>query len=303
MATYDGNPQDYQPLIRDGYEFNLGQYLRRGWDIFTNNAGGFVGYMFIFCILVFAVQFVTGMLGLGSTFLTFIMGQVGSLITVSLAAGFTLVAHRVSLEKEHDFGSFFDGFKDAVQLWLGNLVSGLIASIPIFLGIYLGASDYAFEWFAMLQDPTSLAESGDTIMAQLTQAGPKIAMFGGLGLILSLVLSALFSFTQHNILFGRMKFWDAMETSRKVVSQKALQMVLMWLVLIVSFVAALIVLVVLTTWTGSFGMGLITGLLSIAGTVIFMSYAYCVQYAAYEDIVYNSVMSMDDRIDDIGMEE
>ncbi|MEM6802664.1 MAG: hypothetical protein AAF696_14745 [Bacteroidota bacterium] len=302
MAIYDGNPQDYQPLIQEGYDFNLGRYLRRGWDIFTSNSGGFIGYVFIFFLILFAMNLLIAELNFNSTVIAFVLGQIGSLITASLAAGFIIVAHKVSKEKEHDFGSFFEGFQDAIQLWLGNLVSSIIASIPILLGVYLGASEYAFEWFSMLQDPASLAENMNTIMDQFMLAGSKIAMFGGLGFILYVILNALFSFTQHNIIFGRMKFWDAMETSRKIISQKVLQMVLMWMVLFFSYVAALILVGSIASATGSFGMGLISGLFIIIGSAIFFGYVYCVQYAAYEDIVFDNVMSIDDRIDDIGME-
>ena len=303
MATYDGNPQDYEGIIQSGYEFRLSDYLKRGWSIFQENVGGFVGYVFVFFIIAMVINGVASLLGFGSEFLSFIMGQVASIPVAGLAAGFLVVAHKIAKNESHEFGNFFDGTKDMIQLWLGSLVAGLIAAVPIFIGMYLAIGPEVFDWYQMTQDPTAISENSTEVMARITELGLKIGIYGGLGMILTVVISALYSFTQPNILFGRLKFWDAMEVSRKIVSQKVLSFILLWLVLGFSMFVATIVLVGIPAATGSWGMGIISGFLVVALIVTFVAYSSCVNYAVYEDIVLNQVSgSMDEKIDEIGSE-
>ncbi|MEL6256386.1 MAG: hypothetical protein AAFR87_30565 [Bacteroidota bacterium] len=301
MATYDGNPQDYQEIIQSGYEFRLGNYLNRGWELFKQNAGGFIGYVIVYIILSMIISGIAQMLGFGNTFLSFILGQVAAIPTVGLGAGFILVAHRIAKNQEVEFGNFFDGLKDMVQLWLGNLVAGWLAAMPMMIGMFLAIGPNLFEWIADMQNPMALTENSEDIMAQLTTMGPKIAMYGGLGLILTIVISTLYSFTQPNILFGRLKFWDAMEVSRKIISQKIMSFILLMLVLIFSIAVGMAVLGFLAGVTGSYPVIAITVIAGLAGLLIYVGFVYCVNYAVYEDIVLNNIDgSMEDRIDEIG---
>ena len=301
MASYDGNPQDYEGLIQSGYEFRLGDYLKRGWAIFQENIGGFIGYIIVFAIISMVINGVASLLGFGNEFLTFIMQQVAGIPVAGLGAGFLLVAHKIARNEEHEFGNFFDGIKDMVQLWLGSLVAGLVASIPIFIGMYLAIGSEVFEWIGMMQDPTALTENSTEIMARLTEMAPKIGLYGGLGLLLTLVIATLYSFTQPNILFGRLKFWDAMEVSRKIVSQKVASFILLTFVLFISLIAVMAVFGGLTAITGSIGLGIVSGLVIVGFVLAFAGFATCVNYAVYEDIVLNNVSGgMDEKIDEIG---
>ncbi|MEM8887577.1 MAG: hypothetical protein AAGD28_06285, partial [Bacteroidota bacterium] len=268
MATYDGNPQDYQGIIQSGYEFRLGDYLSRGWELFKQNAGGFIGYVIVYIILSMIISGIAQMLGFGNPFLSFVIGQLAAIPTVGLGAGFILVAHRIAQNQDIEFGNFFDGLKDMVQLWLGNLVAGWLAAMPMLIGMFLAVGPNLFEWIADMQNPMAFTENSDDFMAQLTTMGPKIAMYGGLGLILTIVISTLYSFTQPNILFGRLKFWDAMEVSRKIVSQKIMSFILLMLVLIFSIAVGMAVLGFLAGVTGSYPVIAITVIAGLAGLLI-----------------------------------
>ncbi|MDW3647527.1 MAG: hypothetical protein R8P61_10710 [Bacteroidia bacterium] len=301
MATYDGNPQDYEGIIQSGYEFRLGDYLSRGWELFKENAGGFIGYIIIYIILSMIISTIAQMLGFGNAFLSFILGQVAAIPTVGLGAGFILVAHRIAQNQEVEFGNFFDGLKDMVQLWLGNLVAGWLAALPMLIGVYLAVGSNLFEWIADMQNPMAFTENSEDFMAQLTTMGPKIAMYGGLGLVLTIVISTLYSFTQPNILFGRLKFWDAMEVSRKIVSQKVLSFILLMLVLIGSIAVGMGVLGFIAGASGNFLVIAITVIAGLAGMLIYVGFVYCVNYAVYEDIVLKNMDgTMEERIDEIG---
>lgn len=301
MATYDGNPQDYEGIIQSGYEFRLGDYLSRGWELFKEYAGGFIGYIIIYIILSMIISTIAQMLGFGNAFLSFILGQVAAIPTVGLGAGFILVAHRIAQNQEVEFGNFFDGLKDMVQLWLGNLVAGWLAALPMLIGVYLAVGSNLFEWIADMQNPMAFTENSEDFMAQLTTMGPKIAMYGGLGLVLTIVISTLYSFTQPNILFGRLKFWDAMEVSRKIVSQKVLSFILLMLVLIGSIAVGMGVLGFIAGASGNFLVIAITVIAGLAGMLIYVGFVYCVNYAVYEDIVLKNMDgTMEERIDEIG---
>ncbi|MEM6807435.1 MAG: hypothetical protein AAF696_38910 [Bacteroidota bacterium] len=301
MATYDGNPQDYQGIIQSGYEFRLGDYLSRGWELFKQNAGGFIGYLIVYIILSMIISGIAQMLGFGNPFLSFVIGQLAAIPTVGLGAGFILVAHRIAQNQDIEFGNFFDGLKDMVQLWLGNLVAGWLAAMPMLIGMFLAVGPNLFEWIADMQNPMAFTENSDDFMAQLTTMGPKIAMYGGLGLILTIVISTLYSFTQPNILFGRLKFWDAMEVSRKIVSQKIMSFILLMLVLIFSIAVGMAVLGFLAGVTGSYPVIAITVIAGLAGLLIYVGFVYCVNYAVYEDIVLKNMDgTLDEKIDEIG---
>lgn len=122
-----------ETLISEGYEFNFGEYINRGFDIFKKNAGGFIGY--------------TLLIGLGMVVINYIpligrmLGQIANIVlTPALLAGFFIVAKKIAHEEPCQFKDFFRGFDFFLQLFLANLVSGLFIATGFLLlvvpGIY-----------------------------------------------------------------------------------------------------------------------------------------------------------------------
>ena len=50
-GIYDGSTDQYRHLIEDGYDFHLGDYISRGWEIFTSKGWSFFGFTLLFIII------------------------------------------------------------------------------------------------------------------------------------------------------------------------------------------------------------------------------------------------------------
>ena len=133
QVVYDGNPAQYEHLIRDGYEFRLGDYVNRGWELFKQNIGGFVGFSFLYLVAV-----------AGSGQIPYIGWLIQTLIGAPLVAGFFIVADKIAKGQPHEFNDFFKGFDHMLQLVIGNLVMSVLIVLGLVLlivpGIYLAVA-------------------------------------------------------------------------------------------------------------------------------------------------------------------
>ncbi len=92
MKLEDAIPPDYH--IRPGY------YLKAGWELFKQNAAGFIGFSVVALILVFALN---AKAGLGQV-LAYVIGP-------PLWAGFLIVAMKLLLNQPTQVNDFTNGFK------------------------------------------------------------------------------------------------------------------------------------------------------------------------------------------------
>lgn len=303
MATYNGNPQDYQPLIENGYEFDLGAYLKRGWELFTENVAGFIAYVFIFFIAAGILSQI-GQSIFDSPGMSYIMGQIVNIPVVALAAGFLIMAHKIATKQDTEFGTFFEGLKDMLQLWLASFVANIFALLPILIGFYLAIGDQIYPLYEMLLDSANIILNPEEFIAYIKPMWSKIAIYGGIGALVSLAISTLYAFSQAFILFERLSFWDAMETSRKIISQKLFSFILLWLVLTVSFIALCAIPFAIAGFSGSGLLMMLAGIIVFGGVLVYFPYVNCVIYAAFENVVLKNVDggAMDNIIDEIGSE-
>lgn len=130
---------DLNFLDRD-YTFNFEKYLNRGWDIFRQYAGGFIGFLVLNIALSISLSFLPESQERIATTLY-------NLASPVLTAGYSIVAIKIAQNKSKSFADFFDGFKRFVPIFLVNLVGGLLVGIGILLlvipGIYLAIA-YSF---------------------------------------------------------------------------------------------------------------------------------------------------------------
>ncbi|WP_448573733.1 hypothetical protein [Trichothermofontia sp.] len=204
-----------QMLLDEGYVFNIGDYISRGWRIFESN----LALMVVYTVLVGVI----GSLLAGiDTFLfrgnVRISPVIGILITSPLLAGFYLGAFKRLNNQNLEFGDFFKGFQ-----WFAPLVLSFIAS----------------QFFILVGSAFCLI--------------PGIYLATAYQLIIPLILDR------------NMNFWEAMETSRKIVTKQ---------------------------WFAWFVFGLLMGVINIGGLIacfvgIFFTIplTYCMWVAAYEDVV------------------
>jgi hypothetical protein len=118
----DTIPPDYH--IRPGY------YLKAGWELFKQNAAGFIGFSVVALILIFALS---SKAGLGQV-LAYIIGP-------PLWAGFLIVAMKLLLNQLTQVNDFTSGFKFVLPLVLYSVVSSVFVSVGLVLlivpGLYL----------------------------------------------------------------------------------------------------------------------------------------------------------------------
>jgi len=136
-----------QSIADQNYQVKIGDYFGRGWDLFKQNALLFVGFFLLvvlFNVLATSLPFPIGTSskgqpGLGSL-ATFVLNPI-------LSAGLVIVAFKTAKSQKVSFSDFFLGFNNFLQIFLVNIVGGLLTAIGLVLliipGIYLGVA-YTF---------------------------------------------------------------------------------------------------------------------------------------------------------------
>jgi len=132
MEVINNIKEKAEHLIQQGYETDAGSYIRRGWEIFQENIGMFIGYTLITIAISVAAAFIP----FGSL-----------LVSGPLTAGFYIVANKISKGEPYEFGTFFKGFDFFVPLLLWTLIGGIFIALGLVAlivpGIYLAVA-YTF---------------------------------------------------------------------------------------------------------------------------------------------------------------
>jgi hypothetical protein len=119
-----------EDTIPPDYQIKPGFYLKAGWELFKQNAAGFIGFSVVALIVLFALNGKTG------------LGQVlGYVIGPPLWAGFLIVAMKLLKNQPTEVNDFTSGFKFILPLLLYSVVSSVFISIGLVLlivpGLYL----------------------------------------------------------------------------------------------------------------------------------------------------------------------
>jgi hypothetical protein len=231
--------EDYPHLVRlaeEGYDFHFSDYISKGVDFFKEDVGGFVGYTFLFFLISAAVSFIP-------------LGTV--LIGPPLAVGWAIVCYNMLKNKHEQFNEFFKGFDYFGQLVLVAVVTAVLAMLVIIPAVLV----FGFS--------TDLFTTGEPDL----EGTNGVMLFVGLLALMAPViyLGVAWSWASYFVVFYHMKFWDAMEASRKILTKN------WW-----SFLGFYIV------------VGLLAGLGFLAlgvGMLFTIPIAYCAQFAAFADVV------------------
>lgn len=171
------------------YDFKLGQYLGRGWEIFKANALPFIGFTFLVGLILGVLSFILPFpLGSGNPEEGQAAGNlIPNILSMLLFPGFYLVAFQIARNRPTAFGDFFKGFNRALPVLLLGIVSGLLTFIGLILlvlpGIYLAVS-------YMLSLPLLLDKNVDFWPAMETSrklVGKKWWSFFLFGIVLALI--------------------------------------------------------------------------------------------------------------------
>lgn len=132
------NQSNFNFIERD-YSFSLGQYLDRGWQIFRQYLGGFVGFFFLNIGISFLISFAPESQAV-------IIAIFSNLVSIILTAGYYIVAIKIAKGKRWEFIDFFEGFRKFMPIILVNLLAFILIFIGYILliipGIYLSISYY-----------------------------------------------------------------------------------------------------------------------------------------------------------------
>jgi uncharacterized membrane protein len=238
-------------IIQRPYSVDIGGFLQRGWQIFTQNPGGFIGYFVLSAIINFALANIPIVGGIASLF-----------VSGALAAGFFFVCFKISRQQSSEFGDFFKGFQNTYYLpiFVANLLIGLI--LLLFMAVFIVGASLAIVSFIAKVDSTA-AITALPIPESWTQF---LLLVGTVLLIPAIYLGTAYSFAIPLIADKLVPPWLAMETSRKLISKQWFPFFGFTFVLgLINFAAILI--------TCGLGM-LLTGPLTV-----------CAIAAAYESIV------------------
>ena len=258
QQVYDGNPEHYSKLWEEGYSFKMSQYISRGWEIFTKQTGSYIGFTLLMFLMIMAASFIP-MVGV-------ILSPAFSAI---LLGGFYIATQKIAKGQTFEFGDFFKGFDHFAQLGLVGVVRLLILYIPIIifviaLIVFAGISFDSFDNF----DPDS------TFFIPIV-----------LGVIVVMIHVMYFSiayiFSEPLVALGKLEFWPAMETSRKIITKRWWNFFLFYLFFVLVFLVGFLLLFV--------------------GIIAAIPFTYCMMYAAFEDIAGNKDAGWEDQIDEIGI--
>lgn len=119
-----------EETIFPDYHIRPGYYLKAGWELFKQNAAGFIGFSVVALIVVFALN---AKAGLGQI-LAYVIGP-------PLWAGLLIVAMKLLLNQPTQVNDFTAGFKYILPLLLYSVVSSVFITIGFVLliipGLYL----------------------------------------------------------------------------------------------------------------------------------------------------------------------
>ncbi|MEM6519449.1 MAG: hypothetical protein AAF892_03210 [Cyanobacteria bacterium P01_D01_bin.71] len=181
MSSFDIGDRDYQ--------FKMGDYIGRGWEIFKSNALLFIG----FTLLVFVG------LGIISAILPYPLGSgnwedgqggigiVSSILLNLLIPGIYLVAFQIARNRTTAFGDFFKGFNRALPILLLAFISGFLVFVAtlcfLLPGIYLGVA-YMFSLPLLLDKNLDFWPAMETSRKLITK---KWFSFFGFAIVLGLI--------------------------------------------------------------------------------------------------------------------
>ncbi len=205
---------DLNAVMQRGYTVDIGGFISRGWEIFQQNLGGFVGYTVLMLLALIVLSFIP------------IIGSIGvAIISGPLLGGFYIVAFKLMKGQPVEFGDFFKGFQNTyfLPVFLTSLVSSLLMLI-----CYL---------------PGLIMVYGSIIAAAATDSQPNVAIMGigGIILLIGLIgvvyLSVSYIFAIPLVIGKKMQFWPAMESSRKLIGKSWFSFFALGIVLFLVYLA------------------------------------------------------------------
>lgn len=246
--------------ITNGYEFKLGQYFSKGFEIFKKNPGGFI----IFTIVSFLISAII-------SFIPFIGSIIGIFISPCLSVGNPIAAHLLEKKNDQEFGNFFKGFEHLGQLvvsYLLILVIIIVLFIPFLIVVGLNIV------------PALINADSDAIESIFSEIGSSSLIITTILLFLAVVIyvSVCIRWAYFFVVFHKYDAVEAIKASWKIVHKRWFAHFGFIIVAILMVLGGLIALIV--------------------GIVFVYPVIQAADYAAFAEIT--GLNKDDDAIDEIG---
>ena len=240
----------FDKVINEGYSFDMGKYMDEGWKTFKKEAGSFIGFTLLFMLLIIIISVIP--------FVSIVSG----IINYCFFAGFFIYIRKLESNKQ-EFGDFFQGFNFFGQIFLFRLIVFLfMVPLIILVFIFVFPFDALPELFEGTSDPQYFMES---LMENL-KGGTMFILSILIIIAIAIYITISYSLVIPLIVDAKLGFWEAMETSRKVVAKKFL-----------NFMAFFILLYFIAV----FGM-IFTCFL---GVLVIIPYFSAITYSMYDNIL------------------
>jgi len=241
--------------LAGNYRFNFEKYISRGFDITGLFSGGYIGFTFLYIIISLIIGSIPEIGEYVNALLVFPV----------LTAGYYIVAKQVSFNEGFNFDQFFEGFKDIGNLMIVALIPFAISSL---VTLAFGLNPNFWEEAIM----NNLGELDFSVLLASLSIGVLLVS------IPIIYLTVAWSFAPHFVVFYKMPAWEAMETSRQLITKR-------WF----SFFGFAIVQVLII---------MLGALLICVGILYFIPAAMNASYAAFEDITkFYEEVEEDDILD------
>ncbi|MFK7808590.1 MAG: BPSS1780 family membrane protein [Saprospiraceae bacterium] len=176
-------------LIENGYDFDITKYISRGYRIFKEEMGLFVGYTVFFIVIA---MFSSAIPIVGSMLFSLFLSPM-------LLVGYYIMANKIDRREPVEFSDFFKGFdffKPIVLIALVSMVISLLCFSPYF------------------QSYLVLMGGQPDAIANLEFSPAMLLCF-----IPILYFAISWMWAPMLVVFEDMPFWDAMEMSRRLITR------------------------------------------------------------------------------------
>ncbi len=241
------NGKSLNELLSNGYETHSVDYIKKGFEIFKQNIGGFIGFLFVAGILQVIISSIP-----------FIKGLSYAIIAPVLVGGY-IVAKMIDNNETHSFSNFFDGTKNYAHIFLVTLIPSLIIAV-----IMLIVGGWAYFKISYLGIKPHLDFNDlDSFKSIATATG--LGARAGLAGIISIVISVLFLFAPLLVVFSKFDAIKALDISRKIVAKKFINWVgFLFLIGIFNAAGAICLLI---------------------GLLVTIPSSICAMYVAYNEVI------------------
>lgn len=257
-------------LITNGYVLDGGRYFNESIVLVRHHAASFLGFTLLTIVIGVILQFIPIIGTLISSFVT----------APALVAGMFIYAYKVKNEENVEFSDFFKGFEDVGQLTLFTITSTFLYLIIFSPTLFSFYSDGYIDWYiALIEDPTD-----PSLAANIPAMSANTITIFFLNLIPLVYFSVAFLWAPHFIVFYKMGFWDAMETSRQIITKQWISVFLLMLIFIGIIFSVYLVLILIVAFLGIFGI-ILAGMAFVGFLLAWLCTFQCAIYLAFAEVM------------------